>query len=281
MRNVHLKAALVVACVALLGAGGALAQDWPQWRGPNRDGKATGFTAPKSWPKELTEKWKVTVGDGAATPALVGDKLYVFSREGSDEVIRCLATADGKEVWKEKYGAAGFRGMGDNGFPGPRSSPAVADGKVVTLGVLGTLSCFDAAKGTSLWRKDDFKGSWPMFHVSSSPIIIDGLCVAQLGGRGSGAIVAYDLAKGDEKWRWKGDTPANASLALLSLGTMKVIVAETEENVLAVSAADGKLLWKAPFGHGQMGTKPAPQWWTAKRLSTVGRGWGRSAARGR
>jgi outer membrane protein assembly factor BamB len=239
-------AGALVACLVLLGAAGARAQDWPQWRGPNRDGKATGFTAPKSWPKELTEKWKVTVGDGVATPALVGDKLYVFTREGGNEVIRCLNVADGKEVWKEKYESAGFAGA-DGSFVGPRSSPAVADGKVVTLGSIGILSCFDAASGKRLWQKNDFKGSLPRFHVSSSPIIVDGLCVAQLGAGRTGGIVAYDLASGDEKWKWIGDGAGYASPVLLTLGGSKVIVAETDGNIVALAAADGKQLWKTAF----------------------------------
>src|ERR1043166_8724362 len=79
------------------------AADWPQWRGPNRDGKITGFEAPATWPKELTKKWTVTIGDGVATPALVGDKLYTFSRQGGDEIIRCLDAATGDERWKDKY----------------------------------------------------------------------------------------------------------------------------------------------------------------------------------
>ena len=80
------------------------------------------------------------MGDGVATPALVGDKLYVFSREGGSEVVRCLEAATGKEVWQDKYETGGADGPA-RGFPGPRSSPAVADGKVVTLGVRGILSC--------------------------------------------------------------------------------------------------------------------------------------------
>ena len=76
----------VLALVSSLGVSSALAQDWPQWRGPNRDAKAADFKAPKTWPKELTQKWKVTVGDGVATPALVGDRLYVFSREQGFEI---------------------------------------------------------------------------------------------------------------------------------------------------------------------------------------------------
>ena len=147
-----------------------LRADWAQWRGTNRDGKASGFAAPQTWPKELVQKWKTAVGEGVATPALVGDKLYVFSREGSDEIIRCLESATGKELWQYKYEAQGASGPA-SAFPGPRSSPAVADGKVVTLGVRGALCCLDAGSGKLLWRKDDFNGATPNFFVASSPLI--------------------------------------------------------------------------------------------------------------
>jgi outer membrane protein assembly factor BamB len=246
MRIANAAAAVIAGCVILLGASGAGAQDWPQWRGTNRDGKVTGFTAPKTWPKELTKKWSVSVGDGVATPALVGDKLYVFGRQGGDEVVRCLNASDGKDVWTEKYASAGFAGP-DGGFVGPRSSPVVTDGKVVTLGSMGILTCFDAASGKQLWQKDDFKGSQPRFHVSSSPIVVDGLCIAQLGGGSRGGIVAYDLASGTEKWKWTGDGPGYASPTLLTLSGTKVIVAETDGNIVAVNAADGKELWKTAF----------------------------------
>ena len=189
----------VLVCLTSLGARGVLARDWPQWRGPNRDARATDFKAPKTWPKELTQKWKITVGEGVATPALVGDRLYVFSREQGNEITRALNAADGKEIWQDKYDALGASGPA-SGFSGPRSSPAVAQGKVVTLGVRGMISCLDAATGKMLWRKDDFH-AYPMFHPSSSPMIIDGLAIAQLGGQANGALVAYDLTTGAEKWK--------------------------------------------------------------------------------
>lgn len=230
----------------LLVAGTALGQDWPQWRGPNRDGRAVGFTAPAAWPKELTQKWKVAVGDGVSTPALVGDKLFVFSMLGGNEVLRCLEAGTGKEVWQDKYPAQAATGPAA-GFAGPRASPTVAGGKVVTLGVRGTLSCLDAASGKLLWRNDDFKGNAPRFFTSCSPLVVDGLVVAQLGSESKGALAAYELASGKEKWKWTADGTAYASPMLLSVGGANAIVAETEQNIVAVALGDGKLLWKTPF----------------------------------
>jgi outer membrane protein assembly factor BamB len=240
----------VILGVVLLIATSASAEDWPQWRGPNRDAKVTGFTPPKMWPKELTQKWKVTVGEGVATPALVGDKVYVFSRQGANEVLRCLKADSGDEVWKEEYEAAPAKGPSAR-FPGPRSSPAVADGKVVTLGVQGTLYCRDATTGKKVWQKDDFKGSVPSFFTSSSPIIVEGKCIVQLGSEGQGGIVAYDLASGDEKWKWTGDGTAYASPVLLTVPGGKALVAETAKKIVAINIADAKLLWETPFPKGK------------------------------
>jgi outer membrane protein assembly factor BamB len=252
MRTANPTTGVIVGCVLLLGASGVRAQDWPQWRGPNRDAKVTGFTAPQTWPKELTKKWKVPVGGGDATPALVGDRLYVFARQDPNEVLHCLDANTGKELWQDKYEAQPAERPAGGPHAGPRSSPAVAEGKVVTLGVRGVLSCLDAATGKVLWRKDDFK-AWPRFYTSSSPLIVDGLAVAQLGGGSNGALVAYDLATGDEKWKRAGESPGYASPVLMTVGGTKLIVAETEQAIVAVTAADGKVVWQAPFAVQGMG----------------------------
>jgi outer membrane protein assembly factor BamB len=234
----------VLAAGLLLGSGLAQAQDWPQWRGAHRDAKAT-FQAPATWPKELKEKWKVKVGDGVATPSLVGDKLYVFTREGKDEITRCLDAASGKQIWEDKYQAPAVTGPAIR-FAGPRTSPTVLDGKVVTLGVDGTLSCLDAATGKVLWRKDEIKG-WPRFYTSSSPLVVNGVCIAQLGKDNEGGIVAYDLNSGEQKWKWTGDGPAYASPSLMTVGDTNLVIAMTSKTMVALNAADGKLLWEAPF----------------------------------
>jgi outer membrane protein assembly factor BamB len=246
MKDANRSMVVLGICLVVVGASSAWAQDWPQWRGPNRDGKVTGFTAPQTWPTELKQKWSVTVGQGDATPALVGDKLYVFARQGEDEVAMCLDARTGKELWNDKYAAQAVTGAPSR-HPGPRSSPAVADGKVVTLGVGGVLSCLDAGTGKVVWRKDPFPKVVPQFFTAMSPIIVDGMCIAQLGGKGSGAIIAYDLATGDEKWRWAQEGPDYGSPALLTVEGTRQIVTPTEKSVVGIAVADGKLLWQLPF----------------------------------
>ena len=245
MKNTNRLFAAIVVCVVLFAASYVFAQDWPQWRGPNRDGKVSGFTAPQKWPSELTQKWKKTVGLGDATPALVGDKLYVFVRQGEDEVTLCLNAGDGKELWQDKYAAQAVTGAAAR-HPGTRSSPAVADGKVVTLGVGGILSCLDTATGKVVWRKDEFPKAVPQFFTGMSPVVVDGMCIVHLGGKDNGAIIAFDLATGNQKWKWAGDGPAYASPVLMTVVGTKQIVVQTEKNVVGVAVADGKLLWQIP-----------------------------------
>src|SRR5437868_2712577 len=143
MKKANLLTLTMATWALALAVSSARAQDWPQWRGPARDGKTAGFNAPKTWPKELMRGWKVTVGEGVATPALVGDKLYVFARADGAETTSCLDAATGKELWKDKYDSLGASGP-SSGFSGPRASPTVADGKVITFGVRGVLSCLNA-----------------------------------------------------------------------------------------------------------------------------------------
>jgi outer membrane protein assembly factor BamB len=244
MKNANRSSIVMVGCVILISAGCVLAQDWPQWRGPNRDGKVSGFTAPQKWPKELTQKWRVTVGQGDATPALVGDRLYVFTRQGEEEFTLCLNAGTGEEIWRDKYAAQAVTGAPAPRHPGTRSSPIVANGKVVTMGVGGVLSCIDAAAGKVVWRKDPFPKVVPQFFTGMSPIITDGMCIAHFGGKDNGAIIAYDLATGDEKWKWAGDGPAYSSPVTMTVEGVKQVVVLTEKNLVGIGAADGKLLWQ-------------------------------------
>jgi outer membrane protein assembly factor BamB len=229
--------------------------DWPQWRGPHRDGSVSGFTAPKTWPKSLTKKWTVSVGEAVASPVLADKKLYVFTRVGGNEVITCLDAASGKEAWKEKYStgavtspASGFKG--GESFKGPRSTPAVGEGKVCTLGVNGTVSCFDSGKGTLVWQKET--KSKPRFFTSSSPVIAGGKCIVLLGNN-KAELTAFDLAKGEEKWKWTGGGASYGSPVVAKIGGVEQVVTPLAKGVAGVSL-EGKLLWQADVETGKYST---------------------------
>ncbi len=256
-----MKRALIWLCVLAFGAlvspKLAVAQDWPQWRGQNRDAKVDGFTPPATWPEELTQVWQVNVGDGVSTPALVGDRMYVFARQGDDEVTLCLDAKTGEEIWRDAYSVGGADGPA-RGFAGPRSSPAVVNGKVCNFGVRGTVSCLNAEDGSVLWRHEEV-GEFPRFYTSSSPIIVNDLCICQLGGEREGSIVAYNLDSGEVQWSWDGDGTAYASPILFEMEAGKVLLAETASKILALNVADGEVIWEMDYevtGRGYNASTP-------------------------
>ena len=113
------------------------------------------------------------------------------------------------------------------------------------------LSCYDAESGKLVWRKTAPEGYWPRFFAASSPIIVNGLCIAQVGGESESAIVASDLTTGNEKWKWDGDGAAYASPVLMTIDGVSAIVTATGKSMVAVSTSDGKLLWQIPYEQGR------------------------------
>jgi outer membrane protein assembly factor BamB len=224
--------------------------DWPQWRGPNRDGVVAGATVPEKWPKALKEEWKVTVGEGVSSPVVVGGNVYAFTRHKDDEVVFCLDLASGKENWRsEPYPAPYKPGPAAPGDRRTRATPAVADGRVFTLGVGGILSCLDVKTGKRLWRKDfitAYPNTAPTYGASASPLVDGGLCIASVGGLNKGGVTAFDAATGDVKWSYDTDGPAYGSPILVDLAGERQVVTFTQGSFLGVSAATGKLLWRIP-----------------------------------
>jgi outer membrane protein assembly factor BamB len=219
------------------------AQNWPQFRGPNRDSKVTGFKAPAKWPEKLAQQWKITVGTGDASPVLVGKNIYLHTRQGNEEVILCLDAATGREIWKNSYPANAVTGPSAS-HPGPRSTPAVSNGFIVTFGATGILSCLDANTGKVAWRKENPMNEVPQFFTGMSPLIIDGICIVHVGKKDDGKVLALDLKTGNEKWKWSGDGPAYASPSLMIIDGKKHIIVQTEKNLISLDFADGKLLWQ-------------------------------------
>lgn len=222
-----------------------ICQDWPQFRGPGRDGRVVGFKAPAEWPKELKQVWKVSVGTGDATPVLSGNRLYLSTRQGTDEIILCIDALTGKEIWKSPYPAMAVTGPAAS-HPGPRSTPSVYDGKIITFGVSGILSCLDAKTGKVLWRKENPDNAFPQFFTGMSPLVTDGLVIVHHGAKDKGTIIAHELATGKERWKWEGDGPSYSSPSLMVTGGKKHIIVQTEKSLISLNQADGKLLWQIP-----------------------------------
>jgi outer membrane protein assembly factor BamB len=241
----------VLACVACLLSGGSLsAQDWSQWRGSNRDGVAQ-ITEPKTWPEKLTTKWKVEVGDGYASPLLADGRILQFARQGDDEVAMGLDPESGKTLWRQSYPAPyqPVQSAARHG-KGPKSTPLYYRGKLYTFGISGILSAFDAATGKVAWRKEyskDFKGTWPQFGTSMSPVADDGLIVALIGTNDDGAVVAYQAESGVQEWIWKGDGPAYASPVIVEIAGVKQVVTLTQKYAVGLALASGDLLWRIDF----------------------------------
>jgi outer membrane protein assembly factor BamB len=221
--------------------------DWPQFRGPNRDGAVPSFVEPKAWPDKLIQRWKVEVGEGHATPVLVGGRIYTFTRQGANEVMQALDAASGKTVWQTRYAAPVTVNPAAKGHgPGPKSTPTFANGRLYTLGMGGIVTAFDAASGKQLWQKPAGK-SLPLYGTSMSPLVDVGLVIVHVGGHDQGALTAFDANTGDVKWSWTGDGPSYASPLVALVDGQRHIITLTQDNVVGVAAADGRLLWRRPF----------------------------------
>ncbi len=222
-------------------------QDWPQFRGPNRNGLATAFPEPRAWPEQLTRTWKIEVGEGYATPILVRDRLYVFTRQGENEVMQAIDAATGQSIWRTSYAApVTVRPAARAHGPGPKSTPAFADGRLFTLGMGGIVTAFDAAGGRQLWQKPPGP-VLPRWGAAMSPLVDRGLVIVHVGGDNQGALTAFDAGTGAVKWTWNGDGPSYASPVLADLNGERQIIALSQENVVGVAATDGQLLWRRPF----------------------------------
>ncbi len=226
------------------------AQDWPQWRGENRDGVATGSAVPTAWPDELSIRWKRDVGIGYASPVVVGGRVFLFSREGGDEVIRSLSLDDGEALWRQSYPAPYEMNpyTTDHG-EGPKATPLVSGDKLYTLGITGIVSCYRADTGALVWRKSFQEGfsKPPLYGFAASPIVADGKLIVHVGGEERGILMALAPDSGSVVWSLEGDGPGYASPIVIDLEETRQIVTLSESRILGVSLDAGELLWSLPF----------------------------------
>lgn len=223
---------------------------WSQWRGTNRDGIARNIF-PANWPNALTKKWQIQVGEGQSSPVVWNDTAYTFTREGEEEVTRAINITSGKVIWRSSYPATYkvYSGAASYGA-GPKSTPVIFQNKLFTLGIGGILSAFDAQTGVLKWQ-NKFDGKFPEasppFGASMSPLVAGDLLIAHVGGHEGGALTAFEMETGKERWSFVGEGPSYSSPILIDVGGVKQIVAQAHRKIISVDLTDGKLLWSIPF----------------------------------
>lgn len=230
------------------------AQDYTQWRGTDRDGSASGFVEPSSWPKTLTRQWRVEVGEGYGTPLIVADTVYVFTRRDGLEVLTALDAETGRERWRSGY-PAGYSPSKPSAAhgSGPKATPLFSSGKLFTQGVSGIVSAFDAGTGKRLWQTRE-PAEHPFYSAASSPAADGGLIFVHPGNYES--LTAFDVNTGAVMWT-AGDGGFFMSPLIASFDEVRQAVTVTQSAVIGVSIPDGRLLWSYPWrGGGGGGTMP-------------------------
>ncbi len=219
-------------------------EDWPQWRGPQRDGHATSFKLPAPWPETLDQVWRVEVGQGHASPVVAEQRVYIFSRRDDDEVFSAYQLSDGKLLWQHNYPAPyEVNAVAAAHGKGPKSTPTVAGSRVFTYGISGILTCWHAKTGKLLWQRDfskQMEQSAPLYGVAMSPVVDEDKCIVHVGGNDKGALLALDVKSGETLWSCPEDGPAYASPIVVTIGDVRQVVTQSQ-------ISDGELLWKIPF----------------------------------
>jgi outer membrane protein assembly factor BamB len=236
----------------------ALAADWPQWRGANRDDISTETGLQKKWSSNGPKRaWLNEDGGlGYAGFAVVADKLYTMGLYDAEEKLICLDANTGKKLWDVTVGAIYKNGWGD----GPRSTPTVAGGKVYAMAGQGDLLCADAATGKKIWSTSmtkDHGGKLQGWGYTESPLVDGNLVIVTPGGT-KGAILALDAATGDTKWQLT-DVTENAqysSILPITHNGQRQYVQLLMSSIIGVSP-EGKLLWKTDFP-GKTAVIPTP-----------------------
>ena len=225
----------------------AFAGDWPQWRGPDRNGVSAETGLLDEWPEGGPKLlWKTRgVGEGFSSVIVVAGRLYTMGDGKEASRVHCLDASDGKSLWTSQ--AIGKTG---GNYKGTRCTPTFDDGRLYVLGQFGDLVCLKAADGSELWRKsltEDFGGRSGGWNYTESPLVDEGKVMVTPGGK-KGAVVALDKLTGDLLWQSEDFTdPAQySSLIVREFGGKRQYVQLTGANVVGLDAASGKVLWKAP-----------------------------------
>lgn len=225
--------------------------DWPQWRGPDRDGVSRESGLLKQWPKEGPKLlWQVNdIGDGYSTPSVVGTRIYLMSNRGMEnEFVQALSTRDGKPIWTTRVGNVGNPKQNPS-YPKARSTPTVDGNFIYVLGSDGDLACLEARSGKIRWQKNirkEFGGQPGEWAYAESPLV-DGDVVVVTPGGAEATMVALNKKTGATIWKSAvpgGDPAGYASAIVVQAAGRKQYVQFLEKGIIGVDAKTGEFLWR-------------------------------------
>ena len=228
-----------------------VAEDWPQWRGPQRNGVSQETGLLKQWPAEGPRLlWQRNdIGDGYSTPSVFGKLACVLSNRGAeDEFVQALNVEDGSQIWSTRIGKVGNPGQQPS-YPGARSTPTIDGTRMYVLGSDGDLACLETATGNTVWTENvrsKFDGKPGMWAYSESPLV-DGDRVVCTPGGAEATLVALDKSTGDLIWKCAvpgGDSAAYASMIIVETHGLKQCVQFVSRGLVGVDAENGKFLWR-------------------------------------
>jgi outer membrane protein assembly factor BamB len=252
--------------VALIAAP-VLADDWPQWGGPQRDlvwresGIVKKLPAVDPATGMLPRVWTAKIGAGYAGPAVAEGRVFVTDRlaDKTLERVLCFDAETGQEIWKHPY-----ESRYTISYPlGPRATPTVDGDRVYTLGAMGHLFCFDVATGEVVWQKylpDDFGTEVPTWGMAGAPLVDGDQLIILAGGKPDALVLSLDKYTGAERWRaLNGDEPGYCPPVILEIGGKRQLIIWHPAAVVGLDPTDGKVLWEQPFDVPAGMTIPTPR----------------------
>ncbi|MGE0760551.1 MAG: PQQ-binding-like beta-propeller repeat protein, partial [Pirellulaceae bacterium] len=247
MRTGHKRrGTLTLVLLSLGGVTMVSADDWPQWRGPGRDGvwRESGIVEKFAGP-ELTLKWRVPVGAGYSGPTVARGRVYLTDRvtePRQQERVLCFDEQTGKTLWSYAYDCTYTISY----TAGPRACVTVADGQAFALGAMGHLYAFAAETGEVLWRHDclaEYQIALPIWGIAAAPLVFEDLVVVHIGGK-EACLVAFRRQDGKEVWRALSDRAQYSAPILVEQAGQRVLVCWTGDSIAGLDPRTGRVFWR-------------------------------------
>ncbi len=261
------------------GVSVAGASDWPQWRGPNRDGISRQTGLLKEWPDGGPRVlWRVPLGEGFSGISVARGRVYTMFSEEDGEFVICLDASNGKEIWRFRSDSTYYEYEGGNG---PRATPTIDGELLFTVSAKGRFYALSSVSGKKVWSYDlikDFKSYMPKWGFSSSPLVEGNLLLVEVGGNNGKFIVAFDKTNGDVLWSSHTDKLGYASPISVTIGGVRQLIVFAGLGLLSLSIDDGEMLWSYPWRTGRFDVHAATPIFIAPDRIYISSGYGSGAA---